>query len=623
MDPYTDDDPEYRNTPLFSQVNKPSVRTVAPPEQRRVGGGGRYNRNQYQQQSGYQQPSHHYSQNHHHHHQQQQYRSYNHYNSSDRSNYNSNRYNQQEQRSPQQATQSYNTREERHREEHHHRYPTQEQKPPQPPLTSIPPSSSSSSSSSTLPSLPSFSSISQLSSDNSSSSFSTLPPIQQIDKDKNRITSTIQLPKQNADFISCNIPYEGGKPIEGLGMVFGLITEPDYNLFCDSKVVYDLLQKKNSIEGISHEKFTEARQKSNPYEKVGNSIFMNRAAVKLACLDSLVGFASVKRYDPVKELVFWFADLCGGPGGFTEYLLWRKHSWWREKVHGWGITLKSGQDFEFNRFHHETMPTKCFKPYYGADGTGDLYKEENIKDFARVVKGGTKGDGVDLVTADGGFDVRGREQYQEILLKQLILCQVVTMFMTLRKDGDFVLKLFDIFTPFTGGIVWILYRHFEKICIIKPLSSRPANSERYIICQKLRESNPEAMISYLLKVNRKFNEIKSNESTLSPTTTSSSSLNRLLTQDRESTNSSRSTKLPKEDINEIIDISEIKKDQEFLNYIKQKNIEIAKNQIGTIKQLLKFVENPEMRLPQEEYKKLCLQEWRLPPSEEGSYKSVY
>lgn len=32
---------------------------------------------------------------------------------------------------------------------------------------------------------------------------------------------------------------------------------------------------------------------------------------------------------------------------------------------------------------------------------GDLYKEENIKDFARVVKGGTKGDGVDLVTADG------------------------------------------------------------------------------------------------------------------------------------------------------------------------------------------------------------------------------
>ncbi len=57
------------------------------------------------------------------------------------------------------------------------------------------------------------------------------------------------------------------------------------------------------MESISHEKFTEARQKSNPYEKVGNSIFMNRAAVKLACLDSLVGLTAIKRYDPVKEFV--------------------------------------------------------------------------------------------------------------------------------------------------------------------------------------------------------------------------------------------------------------------------------------------------------------------------------
>ncbi|RIA82011.1 FtsJ-like methyltransferase-domain-containing protein [Glomus cerebriforme] len=614
MDPYTDDDPEYRDTPLVSPINKPSVRTVAPPEQRRGAGGGRggsFNRNQ-QQQSGYQQSSHHYSQNHH----QQQYRNYNNYNSSDRYNYNSNRYNQQGHHSPQHTSQSY-TREERH----HHRHPTQEQKPSRSP-SSIPPPSSST----TLPSLSSLPSISQLSSsDNSSSSFATLPPIQQTE-DQNQ-PPIIQLPKQNADFISCNIPYEEGKAIKGLRIIFGPIAETDYNLFCDSKVVHDLFEKKNSIEGISHEKFTEARQKSNPYEKVGSSIFMNRAAVKLACLDSLVGLASVKRYDPVKELVFWFADLCGGPGGFTEYLLWRKHSWWREEVLGWGITLKNEQDFDFSRFHRETMPNKCFRPYYGADNTGNLYNERNIKDFAKVVKEGTKGDGVDLVTADGGFDVRGKEQYQEVLLKQLILCQVVTMFMTLRKDGDFVLKLFDIFTPFTGGIVWILYRHFEKICIIKPLSSRPANSERYIICQKLRESNPAIIIDYLLKVNKKFNEIRSNESTLSPTTTSSLSINRILAQDRQesttSLHSSQLSRLPKEDINEIIDISEISKDKEFLKYIKQKNIEIAENQIEAIKQLLKFVENPEMKLPQEEYKKLCLQEWRLPQSEEGFNKSVY
>ncbi|CAI2164419.1 11579_t:CDS:10 [Funneliformis geosporum] len=433
----------------------------------------------------------------------------------------------------------------------------------------------------------------------------TLPPI-------------IKLPKQHVDFITCNIPYEDGKFIKGLRMVIGPVTEPDYNIFCESNIVHHLLQKKDSIESVSHERFTEARQKSNPYEKVGNSIFMNRAAVKLACLDSLIGLTTIKRDDPVKDHVFCFADICGGPGGFTEYLLWRKLSW-GEQVSGWGITLNNAQNFDINRFYHETNPRKYFNPCYGVDDTGDLYKEDNIKDFERTIKDGTRGIGVDLVTADGGFDVRGQEQYQEIHLKQLILCQVLTMFMILRKNGDFVLKLFDIFTPFTGGIVWILYRHFEKICIIKPLSSRPANSERYIICRNLRENNP-TIISYLFKVNQKFNEIKSTKSnsTLSPKTTSS--FNRLLMREYQSHSSySRHSKiptLPKVDINEIIDLSEINKDQEFLRYIKQKNIDIAKSQIKAIEQLLNLVKNSEMKPPnQEEFKRLCLREWGLPSQE--------
>jgi len=49
----------------------------------------------------------------------------------------------------------------------------------------------------------------------------------------------------------------------------------------------------------------------------------------------------------------------------------RKHSW-GEKVFGWGITLKNLQDFDFNRFHHETMPETHFKPCYGVDGTGNF-----------------------------------------------------------------------------------------------------------------------------------------------------------------------------------------------------------------------------------------------------------
>jgi hypothetical protein len=34
--------------------------------------------------------------------------------------------------------------------------------------------------------------------------------------------------------------------------------------------------------------------------------------------------------------------------------------------------------------------------------------------------------------------------------------------------GNFVCKLFDAYTPFTVGLLQLLYRHFEKFCLVKP-----------------------------------------------------------------------------------------------------------------------------------------------------------
>ena len=44
--------------------------------------------------------------------------------------------------------------------------------------------------------------------------------------------------------------------------------------------------------------------------------------------------------------------------------------------------------------------------------------------------------------------------------------------------GHFICKVFDQFTPFSVGLLYLLYRCFEQVCIIKPVTSRPANSER-------------------------------------------------------------------------------------------------------------------------------------------------
>ena len=42
-------------------------------------------------------------------------------------------------------------------------------------------------------------------------------------------------------------------------------------------------------------------------------------------------------------------------------------------------------------------------------------------------------------------------------------------------------KLFDIFTPFSIGLVYLMYRCFNEVAIHKPITSRPANSERLVM----------------------------------------------------------------------------------------------------------------------------------------------
>lgn len=61
-----------------------------------------------------------------------------------------------------------------------------------------------------------------------------------------------------------------------------------------------------------------------------------------------------------------------------------------------------------------------------------------------------------------GFSVEGQENIQEILSKQLYLTQCLTALMLVRTGGHFVVKLFDIFTLFSVGLIYIMYRCFER-----------------------------------------------------------------------------------------------------------------------------------------------------------------
>lgn len=154
------------------------------------------------------------------------------------------------------------------------------------------------------------------------------------------------------------------------------LTIDNEDTFCDPAVLHDILNSKSIFDQIDRDELRRARARCNPFETIRGSIFLNRAAVKMANMDAILDFMFTEPKDQhgrllVKDLLY-FADVCAGPGGFSEYILWRKR--WEAK--GFGFTLRNENDFKLDEFLAGNSET--FDAYYGIKGDGDIFNPENI-----------------------------------------------------------------------------------------------------------------------------------------------------------------------------------------------------------------------------------------------------
>jgi len=113
---------------------------------------------------------------------------------------------------------------------------------------------------------------------------------------------------------------------------------------------------------------------------------------------------------------------------------------------------------------------------------------------------------MDLVTADGGFDFSMDFNQQEKMIGKLLFAQMAYALCLNKYHGHFILKIFDCFMPHTVDIIYILSSFYEKVYIMKPNTSRYANSERYIICQGFLYENHSGFYPYLLNCFRNMSE---------------------------------------------------------------------------------------------------------------------
>ncbi|XP_030381482.1 cap-specific mRNA (nucleoside-2'-O-)-methyltransferase 1 [Scaptodrosophila lebanonensis] len=378
-------------------------------------------------------------------------------------------------------------------------------------------------------------------------------------------------PKSNAytyDVFMSNIKYGRRKT-----------TLDEETQFCDPAILHRILNAKTVFDDLNDSELRRARSRCNPFETIRSSIFLNRAAVKMANMDSMCDFIFTKPKDKNgKSLVgpnelFYFADMCAGPGGFSEYVLFRK-SW---EAKGFGFTLRGANDFKLDKFF--AASPESFDCYYGAKDDGNIFDQINQDSLNEYIRKHTP-QGVHFAMADGGFSVEGQENIQEILSKQLYLCQFLTALKILRENGIFVCKVFDLFTPFSVGLVYLMYKCFDEIAIIKPNSSRPANSERYLVC-KYKHADTDSVIYYMDAINNILNEEAEDPNT-------------------------------EYDVLEVINYNDIIEDEEFLRYIIDSNNSIGNKQIVGLRKIAAFAQNVELKeTRQSEIRQKCLKLWDL------------
>jgi cap1 methyltransferase len=257
-----------------------------------------------------------------------------------------------------------------------------------------------------------------------------------------------------------------------------------------------------------HGEFIEARRVCNPYEVLGegrdgglNTMFINRSAVKLVNIDAILDFSLIQANGCSANLPFVFVDLCGAPGGFSEYIFRRCESMQVAACQGYGMSLiganEHGRGARWRLRDESSFRNGCHFSYCictGADGTGDIYSWDNVESLQQMIQGSSPFAGTrstptssneckkaHLVVADGGFDAQRDNEHQEEVAQKLVVCEATAALAILRPGGTLLLKMFGFQTSVIRCMMTELSQLFDHIITLKPISSRPASAERYVI----------------------------------------------------------------------------------------------------------------------------------------------
>lgn len=192
---------------------------------------------------------------------------------------------------------------------------------------------------------------------------------------------------------------------------------------------------------------------------------------------------------------FVSAHLAEGPGSFVQATMFYRDKYSKKSKNDkyYAITLHPEDtdgyvpDLEQNfvDYYAKEKPQRFIlhKTYTKKQSGGSKRKDNGDLTDPKTVKlfGGEMKERAHLVTADGGFNWEN-ENTQEQEAFRLIFGQIYTGLKIQQKGGTFICKFFETYTMTSIKFISILTHFYEKIYLVKPLMSRPSNSEKYVVC---------------------------------------------------------------------------------------------------------------------------------------------
>ena len=264
------------------------------------------------------------------------------------------------------------------------------------------------------------------------------------------------------------------------------------------------------------EQWDKYKKNTNPYEYIHTLIPNTKYSVSTLKPISRSFFKMIeicntfKLLDELPSSGINSFHLAEGPGGFIEAII---HMRQNPNDKCYGMTLIDDNNYSvpgWKKSKYFLLNNHNVTIEHGIEKDGDLTKAENLKYCFEKYK-----DSMNIITGDGGFDFSLQYPNQEQISAKLIFCQIAFSISMQKIGGTFILKMYDIFTQISIDFLYLLSNLYESVYIIKPNTSRFANSEKYIVCKNFRCTNVNEYVNIFYNIFKTFEHGKNDNVTTS------------------------------------------------------------------------------------------------------------